>query len=368
MFVSIIKLFGGEHYLAVLLVLILSCILLGRHILSDRVNQHSMWITILACVLLVIQDVLIKFAEQDPSRQTLGMIASIAGYTLRPIAVLGFLLVIWPPRRKRWFLWLPVLLNCLLYCTAFFSPLTFYYDQSYTFQRGPLSLVMFAVCLTYMILILVTIHIRFKDRRAGDTFVLYLCVLGCLGAVAVDFIYDEFTVVSAILISSMTFYLFLRAQDADHDPLTRLWNRMTFYEDCKKYRNAVTAVASIDMNGLKQINDELGHDAGDRALKMIGRALRGVMSKKAFAYRVGGDEFILLLFHSTEEEISQVMRSFLEEVWRIGQSVSVGLASRAESGNSLDEMIRLSDQRMYEEKSRYYQLHDRRRSRPSPSV
>ena len=368
MFLTFFKLFGGEHYLAVLLVLILSAILLGRHVLSDRVDQRSMWITILACILLIIQNALLRYAEMDPSRRLMGTIASIAGYTLRPIAVLGFLLVIWPANRQRWFLWLPVLLNCLLYCSAFFSPLTFFFDGNYVFQRGPLNWIMFAVCCGYLILILITIHRRFRDRRASDTFVLCLCALGCLGAVAVDFIYDEFTVVSAILISSMTFYLFLRAQDADHDPLTRLWNRMTFYEDCKKYRNAVTAVASIDMNGLKQINDELGHDAGDRALKMIGRALRGVMSKKAFAYRVGGDEFILLLFLSTEEEISQVMRSFLEEVWRIGQSVSVGLASRAESGNSLDEMIRLSDQRMYEEKSRYYQLHDRRRSRPSPSV
>lgn len=365
---TIIKLFGGEHYLAVLLVLILSCILLGRHVLSDRVNQHSMWITILACILLVLQDVLAKFAEQDPSRQLLGIAASIAGYSLRPAAVLGFLLVVWSPKRKRWFLWLPVLLNCLLYCTAFFSPLTFSYNGNYVFQRGPLNWVMFAVCIAYMILILITIHVRFRDRRAGDTFVLYLCALGCLGSVAVDFVYEEFTVVSAILISSMTFYLFLRAQDADHDPLTRLWNRMTFYEDCKKHRNAVTAVAAIDMNGLKKINDELGHDAGDRALKMIGRALRGVMSKKAFAYRVGGDEFILLLFYHTEEEIHQVLQSFLEEVWRMGQSVSVGLATRAEALNSLDEMIRLSDQRMYDEKSRYYQQHDRRRSRQSSSV
>lgn len=363
MLLTFMKLFGGEHYLAGLLVLILSCILLGRHVLSDRVNQRSMWITILACILLVLQDALVKYAEMDPSRRLLAMIATIAGYTLRPIAVLGFLLVVWPAKRKRWFLWLPVLLNCLLYCSAFFSPLTFSYDRDYVFRHGPLSWVMFAVCCVYMILVLIIIHRRFRDRRAGDTFVLWLCAAGCLGAVAVDFIYDEFTVVSAILISSMTFYLFLRAQDADHDPLTRLWNRMTFYEDCKKYRNAVTAVASIDMNGLKQINDELGHDAGDRALKMIGRALRGVTDKKTFAYRVGGDEFSLLLFHRAEEERMRVLQAFLEEVWRVGQSVSVGMATREEAGGSLDEMIRISDQRMYEEKNRYYQLHDRRRSR-----
>ena len=92
----------GEHYLAVMLILILACILAGRSILSERVNQGSFWITLIVCAFLVIQDVFEKMTQMDPARKDLRMIASIAGYTLRPAAVLGFLLVVWPSGRPNY--------------------------------------------------------------------------------------------------------------------------------------------------------------------------------------------------------------------------------------------------------------------------
>lgn len=92
----------GEHYLAVMLILILACILTGRSILSERVNQGSFWITLIVCAFLVIQDVFEKMTQMDPAKKDLRMIASIAGYTLRPAAVLGFLLVVWPSGRPNY--------------------------------------------------------------------------------------------------------------------------------------------------------------------------------------------------------------------------------------------------------------------------
>ena len=133
------------------------------------------------------------------------------------------------------------------------------------------------------------IHRRFQDRRIGDIVVIYLCTLGCLAATVADIFISGFTTVPALLIASMTFYLFLRSQDLNHDALTRLWSRLSFYEDCRTLRNAVTAVASVDMNGLKRINDRFGHEAGDQALQTIALALRRIMSRKAIAYRTGGD-------------------------------------------------------------------------------
>ena len=356
---------GGEHYLAMMLVLVLAFVLTGRSILSERVNQGSFWIPLFACVLLIALDVFESIAQMDPARRDLRMVTSIAGYALRPVAVLGFLLVVWPPERKKWFFWIPVLLNALLYCTALFTPLTFSFDADYSFQRGPLGGTVFYVCIAYLVMTLFTIHVRFRDHRIRDFFVIYVCALGCLGAMAVDYLLDGVALLSAILVSSLVFYLFLRAQDMDHDPLTRLWNRRVYYEDCKKLGNAVTSVASVDMNGLKKTNDELGHDAGDRALRMIARGLHSITSRKVIAYRVGGDEFMILFLHSGEEEIRQAVGVFMEEIWRVGQSVAVGLAFRQESGDSLEEMIRVSDQRMYEDKGQYYRAHDRRRRQRS---
>ena len=357
------NLIGGEHYLALLLILILTFILANRNIMSERVNQGSFWITILVCVLLIVQDIAENVAQADPARRDLRMITTIAGYALRPMAALGFLLAIWPASKPKWFLWVPAVANAILYSTAVVMPFTFYFDESYSFQRGPLNSAALIVSIVYLVLVMAMIHVRFKDRRTGDIAVIYLCALGCIGATAVDSLLGGVALISAILISSLVFYLFLRAQDMDRDPLTHLWNRRIFYEDCKKHRNAIAAVASVDMNGLKKTNDELGHEAGDRALKTMGRAFMNIMNRKVSAYRMGGDEFMILFVHCSEEEIKQVLIHFLDEIWQSGLSIAIGLATSSECGESLDRMIQVSDQRMYEDKSQYYQAHDRRRHR-----
>lgn len=361
MFKELVTLISGDHCLSVMLILILSCVLLGRNMLSDRVHQRSLWVTVVVCALLIVQDNLENYAQLDPARRGLRMITSISGYSLRPVAVLGFLLAVWPAGRRSWYVWIPVVINAVLYSTALFIPLTFSFDADYVFQRGPLNGSAFFVCILYLLLTLFAVGKRFRDGRTGDILMLYLCTLGCLGAALLDVFLGTGILVPALLISSLTFYQFLRTQDTDRDSLTQLWNRMTFYEDCRKMKNAVTAVASIDMNGLKTINDTRGHEAGDRALKKISRALRSVMNRRVIAYRIGGDEFMVLFVHCGEAEIVRALESFTDDVDRAGLSVSIGVAERQSTQDTLEELIRSSDRRMYEDKRAYYQLHDRRK-------
>ena len=354
---------SGEHYLAIMLIIVLSGILRGRSVPLGRVRQRSFWLTIAVCLLLVLQDVLEKYTQLDPARRTMRVILSITGYSLRPVAVLGFLLVIWPLDKKVWYLWVPVILNAVLYSTALVYPdLTFGYHEDYHFYRGPLGRTMFVLCVLYMIQILYMIRVRFRDHR-GTMFVNYLCAAGCIGSMIVAVNTDGVTILSAVLISSMTFYLFLRTQGTDHDPLTQLWNRLVFYEDCNTRKNQINGVASIDMNGLKLMNDEQGHDAGDRALEAIGESLKRVMNRKISAYRIGGDEFMLLFYRCSREEMLQALDTLDQDVQAAGLSVAVGLAEATEAKEPIDELIRTSDQRMYQSKSEYYQAHDRRGQR-----
>ena len=169
---------SGEHYLAIMLIIVLSGILRGRSVPLGRVRQRSFWLTIAVCLLLVLQDVLEKYTQLDPARRTMRVILSITGYSLRPVAVLGFLLVIWPLDKKVWYLWVPVILNAVLYSTALVYPdLTFGYHEDYHFYRGPLGRTMFVLCVLYMIQILYMIRVRFRDHL-GTMFVNYLCVEG----------------------------------------------------------------------------------------------------------------------------------------------------------------------------------------------
>ena len=73
-------------------------------------------------------------------------------------------------------------------------------------------------------------------------------------------------------------------------------NRQCYYADINNDKDKITAVASVDMNDLKKINDSQGHAEGDKALYTVATCLvQGNLSKKHI-YRVGGDEFVILVF------------------------------------------------------------------------
>lgn len=81
------------------------------------------------------------------------------------------------------------------------------------------------------------------------------------------------------------------AHDALHDALTGLPNRRSMFTNTPAH----AFVTGIDLDGLKDVNDTLGHDAGDRVISLAGLALKGVaLMCQGRAYRLGGDEFVML--------------------------------------------------------------------------
>lgn len=88
---------------------------------------------------------------------------------------------------------------------------------------------------------------------------------------------------------------------AYRDMLTDLPNRVSLYQefakmlDCADARPAFLAVIMIDLDGFKPINDQLGHDAGDEVLRIVGQRITHVNRGADFAARLGGDEFVILM-------------------------------------------------------------------------
>lgn len=83
-----------------------------------------------------------------------------------------------------------------------------------------------------------------------------------------------------------------------HDVLTKLYNRAFYVEEVNRLERSVlrpVSVAIIDLNGLKEVNDRLGHAAGDSLLQRLGEILNGAVSAPSHAARIGGDEFALLM-------------------------------------------------------------------------
>ena len=365
--ISALDLLLDNHYITLLLIIAYSIRLIDHKSSRDSELKYF-WITVISCFALVLQDIAEIIAAQDPSLIFWRTLLSIAGYTLRPIAALGLLLVVCPPEQRTWKLWIPAGINAAVNLTALFSPLAFYFSDDYGFRRGPLGYVVFIVGILYILQILIVTWKRFYNRNLAERAILLICALSCLGATAVDANYGGHHLTEAIMISSIFFYIFLRSHDNRTDQLTLLENRFAFYEDIANLDKNITAVASLDMNGLKALNDTQGHIEGDKALQEIGRCLSKINDRDTIAYRIGGDEFIILFLQQDESSVQNTLSKVNEDVTAAGYSLSIGYAKRT-ADEEIGETIHASDQSMYASKAQYYQqsgMNRRRRRQPEP--
>lgn len=148
-----------------------------------------------------------------------------------------------------------------------------------------------------------------------------------------------------------------------HDVLTKLYNRAFYTEELnrleRKSLRPVSAVI-IDLNGLKEANDESGHDAGDSLLRRMGEVLSSVVSQPNHAARIGGDEFAVLM-PGADEVAAASMVETINELLKINNqfyssaplTVAVGVAT-SQSGETMEAMVKRADLGMYENKKTHY--------------
>lgn len=145
------------------------------------------------------------------------------------------------------------------------------------------------------------------------------------------------------------------------DELTRCYNRRAYEQDIKKLTaDKKFLYLSADVNGLKAVNDRLGHAAGDELLCGVAGCMKQSFEDYGKVYRIGGDEFVTILF-TDEEQFGIIKQNFdlLVDNWSGDtvphMSVSCGAVwSDERQWESVCEIAKLADQRMYEKKAKHY--------------
>jgi diguanylate cyclase (GGDEF)-like protein/PAS domain S-box-containing protein len=152
---------------------------------------------------------------------------------------------------------------------------------------------------------------------------------------------------------------------ANRDSLTNLFNRRRYHEDlqqqinqCQRYHQAL-ALLWLDLDRFKNINDSLGHRAGDEVLVEIALLLRDKTRKADILARLGGDEFAVLMPHThvgdAERAAVRILEAIREHPFRLEQqpvriTASMGIALYPEHGDSADKLLGHADLAMYRAK------------------
>ena len=168
----------------------------------------------------------------------------------------------------------------------------------------------------------------------------------------------------ATLLSSLQFFIISsleRKKEKEYlkylsyrDMLTKLYNRNRYIEVLniyKKQKLTDTGVAYIDLNGLKKINDQKGHEAGDRLIRDAASIIAEIFPEQV--YRIGGDEFVVISTGIFEEDFGNKIKSLREKMDAVHISISAGYVW-CQTIDDLKSILKAADMLMYKEKEEYH--------------
>lgn len=244
----------------------------------------------------------------------------------------------------------PYLRSAVIFCTLLIVPVSYVTDTLSTIVL---------ILLDFLALVLTGSHRMDPDIYRWT--VTFFLIFGSVGVLMGHFI-NKTRFERYVFAESAMQLAELQTRYAYYDQMTGLQNRRAFSEKVEQLSRQLPVPCTVvmaDINGLKEANDTLGHEAGDELI--IGSA---ACLKKSFdgintIYRLGGDEFTVIMEQSEAEAKKRLEQ--LEKIcaeWKgqliNGISISYGAASTGEFSDA-DSLLKAADQRMYAYKNNYYQ-------------
>ena len=362
--------------------------------LSDE-SKRLLWLTYaLVAAAALAEWCGVQLSGRESVPHWLLRVVKCADYILTPMA--GGALVVQMGLRNRWEKVMIALLgiNAVFQLVALAGGWMITIDAQNHYVHGPLYPTYMALCLVIYALIILQFTLYGQSYKKQNRASLYATMLVVITAIGLqEFLpgvrtaYLGMTIGTALMFIHYSEFSQLATDDTiaqqqlvmQTDPLTGLLNRYAYSQMLKM--DAASGplpedygAYSIDINGLKQINDKLGHEAGDELIRGAAECISEVFggSGRAQCFRIGGDEFVVLS-PNTDTDRAHALITRLEEMSRhwqgsCGQKLSMSVGFALERNNpslNAEELIHESDLAMYAVKAEYYRKSGRdRRQRP----
>lgn len=273
-------------------------------------------------------------------------------------------------RQKALMLGIPCLfIQLLMLLNLFGNGLIFRVSEQNIYSRGPLSPLIYATLFLYFA---ESIHLVTQSKQIGVSItffpVFYFVVPCIIGTIIQGMFYGLSVGWMSVAVALVFIHIQLQNFNTFVDETSGLFNRkyMNFYLKKVHKAGAETLYGiMMDVNDFKKINDRYGHAMGDRAIKEIGKILSASTPEDGVAIRMAGDEFVVLLNHSSNKKLAETKAAIEANLQHFNQtttapfklSISMGLAPC--SSRTPESFLNELDRQMYAEKKAYHLDHAR---------
>lgn len=269
--------------------------------------------------------------------------------------IIPFLLIrIFTNKKQKWFFYLPAAINVMICGISIFVRLVFYFPSEGGYERGPLFLFPSLTVIFYILLLLIE-SIKQRQQRAYEALFLISFMLTFSISMYLEVVeYFKFLSWDFAACFLILYYLLLNINKSKIDPLTGANNRAMYVQRTESLNHSRRCIiAMIDINGFKAINDEKGHEEGDKLLIQFVEASELFMNNKNILYRIGGDEFAVLSEEATLEILAKRLEAFFDKLKEYNIYCAVGL-EEYDPTVDIETAIRSADMKMYQDKRQYY--------------
>lgn len=339
-----------------ILILVAFIISLVTTVFLDKKTVTRMYILIASVFLLSIVVFVEFYIVNNPDLKDLRIALMAIRYSATPliIALIIFALI----KRLRWFIFIPAMVLVVLNVISIFTGIIFSIDANNELQRGPfiLGYLPFIMVGLYSILLVYLLIKRSNKRLMEIVYIVFLAFALGTGLIFPFVFQKEYASIFCvtIAIALFSYFEFSVLQLTNKDSLTGLLNRHAYYADVSNDPKSITSIISIDMNGLKTINDTIGHAAGDEALVALSLCFSRPLKSKQSGYRIGGDEFVIVCRKTPKEDVLDIVEQIRKNVSETKYSCAIGYSFNLDGNKTVTDLLKESDEMMYQEKEKHY--------------
>ncbi|MBQ7277890.1 MAG: GGDEF domain-containing protein [Clostridia bacterium] len=338
------------------LILIAFTVLVKANVFLDRKTRSRIYALIASISLLSF----IVFAEFYLGKTRLhdGLLAVFVAirYSATPFIIALTLYTL--TKKERIAVFIPAAIFAAAIFSSVFNGIVFSISEEGTLIRGPLGYLPYAAAGLYcclLIFILVKECNKYITEIVPTVFLCFTFISGLILPFIIGKDYSRLFCTN-IAIALFVYYDFSILQLTKKDPLTGLLNRHSFDAVIAERKKSITGIVSIDMNGLKEINDKKGHGAGDEALKTVALCIARATKTRQFAYRIGGDEFLIICRHSSLNEINRLEKCIEANLSQTPYHCAIGYSYSPDGAKPIGTMLEEADKIMYQKKETFYML------------